>query len=237
MRRPERPRGFFIPDLVENTFGESWRLPTEALGVAARWLTTWPLSTAGVNETRAAFLDGGRVLHVCLPHMLQAPLADAVHAALEQAHFTPHHHAPYPLSIARRDLQRPSALMDFVQWLSSDAAAAYHAWLVNWPQRLVSKQVQVSRMGVGERFPPHHDTDEDGLAVVYNFTRDWDESFGGVLSFPHPSGTWDELRIPPLFNSVFIFRARDAPHEVTQVTPLAGGRWRYTVTAFLLAAP
>jgi len=83
--------------------------------------------------------------------------------------------------------------------------------------------------------PGARSTEDEGLAVVYNFTRPWEERFGGVLVFPHPSGTWDELRIPPLFNSVFIFRSRGAPHGVTQVTPEAGSHWRYTVTSFFLA--
>ena len=57
-----------------------------------------------------------------------------------------------------------------------------------------------------------------------------------MLAFPHPSGTWNELVIPPVFNSVLIFRSRGAPHEVTQVQPEAEGLWRYTVTTFFLAA-
>ncbi len=234
MRRPERPSGFFIPDLVENTFGEHWRgdAPRSA---ATRWMNPHLVDPARVEDVRAAFQDGGRVPHVCLTHVLLPPLADALHQALEQAHFVRHHHAPYPLSVARREHQRPSVLQDFVQWLGTDEAAAYHGWLVGWPGTLTSKQVQVSRMGVGERFPLHHDTDDEGLAVVYNFTRDWDAALGGVLAFPHPSGTWHELLIPPEFNSVFIFRSQGAAHEVTQVQPEADGRWRYSVTAFFLA--
>ena len=233
MRRRERPSGFFITDLVEGSFGEAWRA-TDPTG-AVHWVHPQLRDPAVVAGVRAAFLDGGRVPHVCLTDVLQAPVADALHAALETARFVPHHHAPYPLSIAPRDRQAPSALLDFMHWLGTDEAAAYHAWLVGWPEPLVSRQVQVSRMGVGERFPLHHDTGDEGLAVVYNFTRDWDESLGGVLAFPHPSGTWNELVIPPAFNSVLIFRAKDAPHEVTAVRPEAGGRWRYSVTAFFLA--
>jgi Rps23 Pro-64 3,4-dihydroxylase Tpa1-like proline 4-hydroxylase len=106
---------------------------------------------------------------------------------------------------------------------------------VGWTGALRSKQVQVSRMGVGEQFPVHVDTHEEGLAVVYNFTRDWEERFGGVLHFAHPSGTWNDLVVPPLFNSVFIFRSADAPHGVSRVKPEAGSRYRYTVTTFFLA--
>jgi Rps23 Pro-64 3,4-dihydroxylase Tpa1-like proline 4-hydroxylase len=90
-------------------------------------------------------------------------------------------------------------------------------------------------MGVGESFPVHLDTKEEGIAVVYNFTRDWEERLGGVLYFPHPSGAGDDIRVPPLFNSVFIFRSRGAPHGVSEVRPEAGGRYRYAIASFFLA--
>ncbi|HEX8820789.1 MAG TPA: 2OG-Fe(II) oxygenase [Archangium sp.] len=235
MRKPERVSGFFIPDLVENVFGEDWRGPPAVNVEAARWIHPTLLDPAIATGVRAAFGEGGRVPHVCLSDALAPPVAESVHEALTRARFVPHHHAPYPLSIARQGEQEPSALTGFVQWLGTDAAADYHAWLVGWRQKLVAKQVQVSRMGVGERFPVHVDTEDEGLAVVYNFTRPWEERFGGVLHFPHPSGKGDELRIPPLFNSVFIFRSRGAPHGVSQVLPEAGARFRYTVTSFFLA--
>lgn len=236
LRRPERASGFFIPDLVDNVFGEGWRGTSPVLAEAARWMHPQLVDAAVVSGVREAFAGNGRVPAVCLSDALHPARAEAVHEALGRARFVPHHHAPYPLSIARREEQEPSALTDFVGWLGTEAAAAYHAWLVGVPHRLLPKQVQVSRMGVGERFPEHVDTEDEGLAVVYNFTRPWEERFGGVLVFPHPSGTWDELRIPPLFNSVFIFRSRGAPHAVTPVAPEAAGHWRYTVTSFFLAS-
>lgn len=235
LRRPERSSGFFIPDLADSVFGEGWRAPSEALAEAARWMHPQLVNPAGAPGVREAFAEGGRVPHVCLAEALQPAQAEAVHEALGRARFVRHHHAPYPLSIARPEEQEPSALTGFVQWLGTQAAADYHAWLVGSPQRLFPRQVQVSRMGVGERFPTHVDTEDEGLAVVYNFTRPWEQRFGGVLVFPHPSGTWDELRIAPLFNSVFIFRSRGAPHAVTEVTPEAGAHSRYSVTSFFLA--
>jgi hypothetical protein len=235
LRRPERTSGFFIPDLVENVFGEHWRGPPSTHAEAARWIHPTLLDPAMVSGVRQAFVEGGRVPHVCLSDVLQPAVAESVHTALGRARFVPHHHAPYPLSIARYEEQEPSALKGFVEWLGTESAADYHAWLVGWQQKLSPRQVQVSRMGVGERFPVHVDTDEEGLAVVYNFTRPWEERFGGVLFFPHPSGTWDELRVPPLFNSVLIFRSREAPHGVSPVLPEAGSHMRYTVTSFFLA--
>ena len=235
MRRPEHASGFFIPDLVTNVFGADWARPSPVLAEAARWSSPALVDPSSVAQINVAFAEGGRVPHVCLSDALRPEVADAIHAALEQARFVRHHHAPYPLSIARLDEQEPSALMDFTRWLRTDEAAAYHAWLVGWNGTLRSKQVQVSRMGVGEQFPVHVDTHEEGLAVVYNFTRDWEERFGGALYFTHPSGTWNDLQVPPMFNSVFIFRSADVPHGVAQVMPEAGSRYRYTVTTFFLA--
>jgi hypothetical protein len=236
LRRPERASGFFIPDLVDNVFGEGWRQPSAPVpSGAARWNHPSLLEPSIVEQIRAAFADSGPVRHVCLNEALQPQNAGAIHAALERAHFVPHHHSPYPLSIAWLKDQEPSALTDFVRWLRTDEAAAWHGWLVGWQGPLLSRQTQVSRMGVGEQFPVHVDTDEQGLAVVYNFTRDWEEQLGGVLHFPQPNGTRDRIRVPPLFNSVFIFHSRNAPHGVSQVKREAGARYRYTVTSFFLA--
>jgi Rps23 Pro-64 3,4-dihydroxylase Tpa1-like proline 4-hydroxylase len=235
LRKPEHRSGFFIPDLVENVFGEDWAKPSPVPASAENWSHPSLRDPEVVSQVNTAFAEGGRVPHVCLSDVLQPERAEAIHAALERARFVRHHHAPYPLSIARLEELEPSTLTEFTHWLRTEEATAYHAWLVGWPGRLISKQVQVSRMGVGEQFPVHVDTHEEGLAVVYNFTRDWEERFGGVLHFPHPSGTWDDLRVPPLFNSAFIFRSADVPHGVSQVTSEAGSRYRYTITTFLLA--
>ncbi|WP_373692155.1 2OG-Fe(II) oxygenase [Corallococcus sp. AS-1-6] len=89
--------------------------------------------------------------------------------------------------------------------------------------------------GGGRVLPEAPDTDEEGLAVVYNFTRPWEDRFGGGLTFRHPEVDADMMRVPPLFNSVFIFRARGAPHRVTEWTSEARGHQRYSVTAFILA--
>ncbi|WP_404364643.1 2OG-Fe(II) oxygenase [Corallococcus coralloides] len=131
--------------------------------------------------------------------------------------------------------QEPSALTDFRAWIQSADGAAFHAALVGWPEPPQTRQVQVSRMEVGESFPEHRDTDEEGLAVVYNFTRPWEDRFGGGLTFRHPEVDADMMRVPPLFNSVFIFRARGAPHRVTEWTSEARGHLRDSVTAFILA--
>nr|WP_223744770.1 MULTISPECIES: hypothetical protein [unclassified Corallococcus] len=51
--------------------------------------------------------------------------------------------------------QEPSALTDFRAWIQSADGAAFHAALVGWPEPLQTRQVQVSRMEVGESFPKH----------------------------------------------------------------------------------
>src|SRR5690606_27252311 len=185
---PERPSGFFIPAFSEGYFGppDTPRL-RDLLAHAAAWS---PLaSEAAVELVAKAFADVDPAFprHVCLRGMLHASLADAIHGDLERAPFRRHHHGPYPLHVAPLDHLQPGALASFCAWLQSPEAADFHAAVVGWAQPLRTRQVQVSRMQVGEFFPPHVDTQASGLAVIYNFSRDWDPSHGGALAFPHPA--------------------------------------------------
>ncbi|AFE04260.1 hypothetical protein COCOR_01740 [Corallococcus coralloides DSM 2259] len=234
--RPERPSGFFITDYADSIFGPVPSPKPEVFPASATaWTRLASVSEALHATLRREFIEGGRVPHLCLTDALFPERAEALHQALRDARFVRHHHGPYPLHIAPLHQQEPSALTDFCAWLKSADGAAFHAALVGWPEPLETRQVQVSRMDVGEFFPEHRDTDEEGLAVVYNFTRPWEDRFGGVLTFRHPEVDADMMRVPPLFNSVFIFRARGAPHRVTEWTSEARGHQRYSVTAFILA--
>ncbi|RKG90510.1 2OG-Fe(II) oxygenase [Corallococcus terminator] len=234
--RPERPSGFFVANFADSVFGHVRAKPPSAFPPSA---SGWsPLANASPklhDAIRHEFVSGGRVPHVCLQRVLLPERAEAMRLALRDARFQRHHHGPYPLHIAPLAQQAPGVLSDFCAWLASEDGADFHAALVGWPQKLETRQVQVSRMDVGEQFPEHRDTDEEGVAVVYNFTRPWQESFGGVLAFPHPDGDRDLMRVPPIFNSVFIFRAVNAPHRVTEWLPAAQGHQRYSITAFMLA--
>ncbi|HLT28973.1 MAG TPA: 2OG-Fe(II) oxygenase [Myxococcaceae bacterium] len=235
---PERPSGFFIPAFSEGYFGppDTPRL-RDLLAPAAAWS---PLaSEAAVELVAKAFADVDPAFprHVCLRGMLHASLADAIHGDLERAPFRRHHHGPYPLHVAPLDHLQPGALASFCAWLQSPEAADFHAAVVGWAQPLRTRQVQVSRMQVGEFFPPHVDTQASGLAVIYNFSRDWDPSHGGALAFPHPASPgMDGIVVPALFNSCFIFHTTGAIHRVTPIQPESGGRSRYSVTAFMLGA-
>ena len=234
--RPERPSGFFVADFADSVFGPVHAPPPDAFPPSARTWTRLASAASALHDAiRHEFASGGRVPHVCLQQALLPERAEAMHQALREARFKRHHHGPYPLHIAPLDAQQPSVLTEFCAWLKTDDGAAYHARLVGWPQTLETRQVQVSRMDVGEYFPEHLDTEEDGLAVVYNFTRPWEDRFGGVLAFAHPDGDRDVMRVPPLFNSVFLFRAVGAPHRVTEWTAAAQGHQRYSITAFMLA--
>lgn len=236
------PTGFFIRDLVDGLVGEGWREQAAEAAPrfvdADRWVHPRLLQPQVAKEIRAEFHDGGRVLHVFLNDALQSAVAERIHSALLAARFTRHHHQPYALHVARPENQQPSELTAFMAWLGSEDGAAFHQWLSGWPdsgQRLRPRQVQTSRMLSGEFFPEHHDTEDQGLAVVYGFTRPWAPEHGGVLAFPKPTGSGDELRVPVRFNSVILFRPKNAPHRVEQVTPSAGELARFTVTAFYLA--
>jgi hypothetical protein len=221
---------FFIEDLVPSLLGD------EAIDVTARarrFLS--PDVVSGVKEIRQAFHDGGRVKHVCLARALKPRVASSIGAALDDAHFQRHHHAPYRIEVSPLDRLEASALRRFCRWMSSDDAARFHGWLAGWPPdgaSLVSKQVQVARARRGDEFPLHLDTNEEGIAAVYNFTRGFDEGDGGKLYFPHRGRT--ELELAPQFNTLILFRPRHAPHGVSRVTA-AKGKTRFTVTAFFCA--
>ncbi|WP_233277915.1 2OG-Fe(II) oxygenase [Myxococcus stipitatus] len=235
--RPERPSGFFISDFADSYFGpvSTREIEKDFPASAADWTRLASTSDSLRTAIRQEFIEGGRVPHVCLQEALLPERAEALHQALCNARFVRHHHGPYALHVAPLNQQVPSALTDFCAWLQSKEGADFHAALVGWPEPLETRQVQVSRMDVGEHFPEHRDTDEEGLAVVYNFTRPWQPSFGGVLTFRHPEAESDLMRVPPLFNSVFIFRPSGAPHRVTEWTSAAQGHHRYSITAFILA--
>ena len=224
-------REFFIEDLVPSLLGdESVDVTARARGFVS------PDVVSGVKEIRQAFHDGGRVKHVCLERALKPRVAASIGAALEGAHFRRHHHAPYRIEIAPLDELKESALSRFCRWMGSDDSARFHGWLAGWPpdgRKLVSKQVQVARARKGDEFPIHVDTDEEGVACVYNFTRDFGPEDGGKLYFPYRGRT--ELELAPQFNTVILFRPRKAPHGVSRVTA-AKGKTRFTVTTFFCVA-
>jgi hypothetical protein len=218
---------FFIEDLVPSLLGDE---ATDVTSRARRFIS--PEVVSGVREIRQAFHEGGRVKHVGLERVLTPRVAAAIGDALEQARFRRHHHAPYRIEVSPLEKLESSALSRFCRWLSTADAARFHGWLAGWPvdgAPLESRQVQVARARRGDEFPLHVDTDEEGLACVYNFTRGFGPEDGGKLYFPHRGRT--ELELAPLFNTMILFRPRDAAHGVSRVTA-ARGKTRFTVTAF-----
>lgn len=233
------PSGFFISHWTDHLFGWKWRTVVstrpEAVKQAEAWIHTPLLQPATVTAIRQQYYSDPRVFHVALSNVLHPERAAQIFADLQVARFVRHHHTHYPLWIAPRQQQEPSVLTSFVDWLCSRDAAMFHSWWVCWPHPLpepLTTQVQVSRMGVGDHFPLHHDTDEEGIAVVYNFTAGWQKEWGGALCFPHPHTGRHELILPPQFNSLLLFRPQHAPHLVTPVLPTAENHYRYTVTVF-----
>jgi hypothetical protein len=222
---------FFIEDLVPSLLGDE---AVDVTSRARRFVS--PDVIAGVREIREAFHAGGRVKHVCLERALKPRVAHELGAALDHARFQRHHHAPYRIEISPLAGLEDSALRRFCAWMATDDAARFHGWLAGWPadgSPLVSKQVQVARARRGDEFPLHIDTDEEGVACVYNFTRGFGPGDGGRLYFPHRGRT--ELELAPQFNTLILFRPRDAPHGVSKVTA-ARGKTRFTVTAFFCSA-
>ena len=178
-----------------------------------------------VDAIRASFRTSGRIPHVALRPTLDPAFALRLHEGLEAAPFAPHHHTAYRIDIARpASLRGP--LRTFTRWLGTDAAAAFHGWLVDFPVRLHARQVQVARARQGDAFPMHVDMHDHGLAAVYNFTLGYRAGAGGLLRFEGPAAPVLE----PRFNTLLLFMPRGAPHEVTRIE--RRGLRRYTVTAF-----
>ena len=220
------PSAFFVEDLVESLLGDEVH---DVTSLARDFIS--PGVIEHVATIRDAFHDGGRVKHVVLSDVLKTSTARSVGRALDVARFQRHHHVPYRIDVAPLETLGHSRLLEFCAWLGTDDAAQFHGWLANWPARH-AKQVQVARARRGDEFAVHVDTHEEGLAAVYNFTRGFTDADGGALYFP-----WEdrvELLVPPRFNTLALFRPRDAPHGVTRLTA-ARGKTRFTVTAFFTA--
>ncbi len=217
---------FFIEDLATSLLGDDLHDVT----TFARHFVSPDVITHAL-AIRDAFHGGGRVKHVVLSDVLQVRKANSISTALQAATFRRHHHVPYKIDVAPLEALDDSALLRFCAWLGTDDAARFHGWLANWPARRAT-QVQVARARRGDEFAVHVDTNEEGLAAVYNFTRDFGPGDGGELYFPWKKRV--ELLVPPTFNTLALFRPRNAPHGVTRLTA-PRGKTRFTVTAFFTA--
>ena len=218
---------FFVPDLVPSLLGPGSEDVTRA---ARRFVSPRVLKHA--QTIQQSFLASGPVKHVALEQVLTPRVAADIGRALKAARFRRHHHAPYRIEVSPLDGLGASALQRFCAWLGTDEAARFHGWLTGWPEgewdALHARQVQVARARRGDEFPVHVDMEEEGLAAVYNFSDGFGPDDGGELSFPDAGGG-ELLRLPPLFNTLMLFRPADAPHGVRKVE---GRKTRFSVTAF-----
>jgi hypothetical protein len=238
--------GFFIPDLVDHTFDSAWRsyvhgtLPAEE--PARAWWEASFFNPRWVKAIRESFLNASPVLHIGLEGIFPQDRAWQLWQALQEATFQRHHFPSYHIDIAPHDKLPPNGILaQIVAWLGSPEAAKAHRWLVGWPMMLPQSpriQVQISRLREGDAFALHEDTHAEGIAVVYNLSAHWKPEYGGALCFPHPQDPHtDALFIPPVFNSVFVFRPQGAPHRVSPVLAHPAALSRYTITIFYLTEP
>jgi hypothetical protein len=208
----------------------------------ARFFAPAFLDDVAGRALRPRFGQGG-LHHVTVQSPLAPGFAASIASALEDARFVRHPYGPYPLHVARRTEQRESALTEFMSWLSTPDSIGFHTGAAGAPLvagalpplRLFDKvQVQASRMLLGESFPLHVDTDQLGIAAVYNLTRSLDQqgADGGVLEF---EGVGRSVVVPPRFNTLTLFAATDVPHRVTEIRSTGGAR--YSITSFFLLRP
>ena len=221
-------KGFFIEDLLESLTGTAHQGPVS------------PFHAAEVSGEAAAsfpslFAESGAPPHLCLDLPLLAPVADRIQRELSRAPFKRHHHASYEIDILPRQAMAIGELPRFVDWLASEDGAAFHRAWVGWPPgraALTQVQVQTARARFGDAFEEHVDSDEEGIAVVYAFSKGMRPADGGALYFPRPDGKGNALWVEPAFNRVLVFRPRGAPHGVTRI--VSKRVTRYTITAFYL---
>ncbi len=222
---PTAPDGFFCRsldvDAQRRDQAATFIAPAFVHGRPARRL--WPV-----------FQHAPHVPHLSLAPALRPEVAAAIARDLAQAAFAPHHHAAYRIDVCRRPAPG-SVLGRFFTWLASAGAVTWIQALFGAPpslRGLVPRQVQISRMVTGQGFAPHVDTLDDGVTVVFQFTRGYAAAHGGALAFV-PAGTVPVIAVPPVFNTAFVFRPAGVRHTVTDVAADAPGP-RYTITAFFL---
>lgn len=236
--------GFFLDDLGSLVLGHGWYeggLSGDAAAPpstgAAAWMHASLLDPNEAARVRTAFEAARPFRHAFVEGPLDDARAAALHDAARAASFTVRDDIGpgCRVSIAYRQYQRASALTAFVDWLGSRPAASFHFWLAGGmvPYALET-QVQVARFAAGDALPAHEPVRGEGLVAMYDLTRAWDSTAGGLVGFPRPPGSGPELiTVPSRFNTLFLFRPAGAPYGVSAVRPeAAAGACRSVVSAF-----
>jgi hypothetical protein len=97
---------------------------------------------------------------------------------------------------------------------------------------LKPREVFASKYTVGDHLDPHSDAVPGReIAFVFNFSRDWDARYGGLLVFTDPP----RRTYVPGYNRLMVFdvRGRGLPHFVSDVTAEAGPRKRLAISGWL----
>lgn len=99
-------------------------------------------------------------------------------------------------------------------------------------RELKPREVFASKYTVGDHLDPHSDavTGRE-VAFVFNFSRDWDARYGGLLVFTDPP----PKTFVPGYNRLMMFdvRGRGQPHYVGDVSEEAGPRKRLAISGWL----
>jgi len=224
------------------------------------WLSGWieprHLSSASIEEHRRAF-ERNPAAVVVIPSFLRPARADALSTFLEQeATFereyglhSKRHPVPYEEWIAAGESERfyqmgvlsgvrpgfsvsPNLLthLKFERVIRDERFLTLLELMTGF--ELARPRVTVHGMTTGDYLLSHTDEiDDRKLGFVFYLSRDWRESYGGVLKLYAKDGCCDFV---PAFNSLALFDVtRQVEHEVTAISSDSGSAARLTISGWI----
>ena len=78
----------------------------------------------------------------------------------------------------------------------------------------------------------HHDKGNGDYAFVFQLTKDWNPSYGGLLNFYDASSKEVYKSVNPIFNSLTIFKIKNVPNTDHFVSMNVSSRARYAFTGW-----
>lgn len=84
----------------------------------------------------------------------------------------------------------------------------------------------------GDYLSIHHDKGNGDYAFVFQLTKDWNPSYGGLLNFYDGSTKEVYKTVNPVFNSLTIFKIKNVPNTDHFVSMNVSSRSRYAFTGW-----
>jgi Rps23 Pro-64 3,4-dihydroxylase Tpa1-like proline 4-hydroxylase len=88
----------------------------------------------------------------------------------------------------------------------------------------------------GDYLSLHHDKGNGDYAFVFQLTKDWNPSYGGLLNFYSPDTNEIYKTVNPIFNSLTIFKIKNVPNTDHFVSTNVSSHTRYAFTGWFSVA-